>query len=141
MPRSARLCASASRTRSSAAVPSRSLLLERNRLRQRVVQQLALARPGVVERPAVLRLDAQPERLLELGRGRGYALRREVHEQRRGDQRAFAERVDGALADAPAMQPDLAALEIGGQAELAISRDGGRKAPVGPAPAPARREP
>src|SRR4051812_27190470 len=138
MPRSAAPWASASRTRKSAALPSRTLLLVTGKLGDRVVQQLALARPGMLERPAVLRFEAQPERLLELSGGRGDALRGKVHQQRRGDQHALADRIDRAFGDAPAMQPDIALFEIGSQAELAVRGHSRRKAPRRPAAALAR---
>src|SRR5467141_3536532 len=57
----------------------------------RVLRRLVLAGPGVVELPAVLRLEPQAERFLHLGRRSGKALCREAPQETRGH--------DGALAD------------------------------------------
>src|SRR5437868_6857977 len=108
MPRSTRPCASTSRTTSSAAAPWTNVL----RLSNRVTEHFALARPRVLELPAVLRFQAQAQRLLELGRRRARALGGELHEEARRDNEAIADLVDEALGDAPPVQPDAALAEI-----------------------------
>src|SRR5947208_12660641 len=104
MPRSVRPCASASRTTSSAAAPWMNF----RRLSNGVAEQLALARPRMLELPAVLRLQAQAERLLEFQRRRGDALGGKLHEQICRDHHALADLLDEALRDFPAVQPDVA---------------------------------
>src|SRR3954466_3680100 len=103
MPRSARPCASTSRTTSSAAAPWTNL----RRLSNGVAEHLALARPRMLELPAVLRLQAQAERFLEFERRGGDALGGKMHEQVRRDGQALTDLLDHALRDPASVQPDV----------------------------------
>src|SRR5207248_5460915 len=92
----------------------------------------ARARPGRVEAPAVLRLEAQAKCLLELKARRGDAVPREAHQKARGDDGALADRRRFATRDVAPVEIDLV-VEIGGNVELAVGRHRGSKAPGEPA--------
>lgn len=100
---------------------------------------LRLRRPGVVELPAVLGLEPQAERLLELERRRGDAAARKAHQEARRNHRALAERRRPAARDVAPMQEKLA-VQIGRHAELPVGRDHRGKAPRQPALRPSGRE-
>src|SRR6267142_1725709 len=93
----------------------------------RVLRRFVLAGPGVVELPAVLRLEPQAERFLHLGRRSGNALCREAPQETGGDDGALADRRNRRCRDLLPVQADRLAIQVGGQAELAISGNRGRK--------------
>src|SRR3954464_12153838 len=103
MPFSRRPCANASRTRRSAAAPF--IRSRRFTLGERVVQSFGFGGPGGIELPAVLRFQAQAERLLELAHWRGDTLPGKLREKARCDHRTHAGGADSALGDVAAMQP------------------------------------
>src|SRR3954465_9732860 len=87
----------------------------------------------------MLRLEAQSKCLLELEARRGNTASGKAHEEARSNDRAFADRLDGAFGDIASMQVNLA-VEVSGHAKLPIGGDRGSQAPRLPATATPRYE-
>ena len=91
----------------------------------------------MVEFPAVLRFEAQPESVLELARGRGDAW--EAHEEARSNHGALLDCHRAALRNIASVQEDLA-VEVRRHVELPIGRHRSSEAPCEPTLHAARRE-
>src|SRR2546423_174496 len=89
---------------------------------------LARARPGELEAPAVLRLQAQAESFFQLARRRRDAVAWKAHQEARGDHYALAKHADPALGDVAPVQVDLA-VEIRSDIELPVGGDCRGEAP------------